>query len=65
MRLVEKITLDRNRHSVSVDGEPFPYYMSTDGPRVDDLFTKDSPTVVWIPIICRDLEVLPENSEEC
>lgn len=58
-----KITIDRRRHKVFIDGVEFPWYIAQRGPGVEDLSNRDALPIVTIPLIANDVEVIPETSD--
>ena len=68
MRLAQKITIDRARKIVLIDGEVFPYYITEDGPAVQSPMGNSAIPVVILPVLALDLEIIPEevapNGEE-
>lgn len=50
------------RHQLTIDGEPFPYYMDARGPRVEPVGDNFPLHVLWVPIIID--APLPEYVEE-
>lgn len=59
--LAKKITIDRKRHKVYVDGVEFPWYIEEQGPRIDDPDTEHGAPVVHLPVIAGDLEIIPKD----
>lgn len=59
-----KITIDRRRHKVFIDGVEFPWFIAENGPDVEDLANRNAMPIVTIPIIAKDIEVIPEGPDE-
>lgn len=59
--LAKKITIDRKRKRVLIDGEEFPYFVSEDGPQVEDACNANAVPVVMLPVLAADVEIIPEK----
>lgn len=59
-----KITIDRRRHKVFIDGVEFPWSIVGGGPEVEDIANPDSLPIVTIPIIAADVEVIPSDGQK-
>lgn len=61
--IAKKVTIDRQRHKVLIDGKEFPWLIAESGPEVEDIANRNAVPIVTIPIIAGDVEVIPERSE--
>lgn len=59
-----KITIDRRRHKVFIDGVEFPWFIAERGPEVEDLANRNGLPIVTIPIIAADVEVIPSDGQK-
>lgn len=62
-KVAGKITLDRRRQKVYVDGIEFPWFIAEEGPTLTRTGALRG-RVVDIPVITHDVEIIPENRHE-
>lgn len=60
-KFAEKVTIDRKRKVVLIDGEEFPYFLAEEGPSVENPLDRHSPPVISLPLIANDVEIIPES----
>lgn len=59
--LAKKITIDRKAATISINGQEFPFAIAEHGPEVENpMATHDLP-VVMLPVLARDVEIIPKH----
>ncbi|MBF6213757.1 hypothetical protein IU487_22325 [Nocardia puris] len=59
--MAERVTIDLAARKILIDGEEFPYLLHKDGPRVNNLDTRDELRSVTLTFFAKDIEVIPEH----
>lgn len=57
--LPNRITIDRAQHKVLIDGQEFPWFIEEGGPTIDGIDNANAAPVVWLPVLTKDIEVIP------
>lgn len=57
--LAKKVTVDRARQKLFIDGVEFPYFITEEGVQVHDVATKDVIPTVTVTFFADDIEVIP------
>lgn len=59
-----KITYDLNDGTLSVDGTPFPWEITTEGPLMQYLTDREGMCSVMVSIYAETVEIIPKEPEE-